>query len=274
MKMKKLLFISLAAMLAVACSKSDDEAAMVNCPDGTGIVSFGVAPSLEVEGTRAQVALPEGTTVPNGADFALEITSSDPKTAYAGESWNSVASFNENYKKTYFTAGMYDATVTWGNPSEEGENKPFFKGDVSFNVNARQLVEVTIPAKLANSIVKVEFSDAFKGYFENGAAFTITSGNGNEWAVDYDSTPYIFVESGKEVVIAGEAIKQKPSATVDAPVVKFDDVKKTLAACTMYTYKYDVSTAGKVSVAIEITNEPTEYIEVGTEELNDDAVIE
>jgi hypothetical protein len=42
----------------------------------------------------------------------------------------------------------------------------------------------------------------------------------------------------------------------------------------MYTYKYDVSTAGKVSVAIEITNEPTEYIEVGTEELNDDAVIE
>ncbi|MBQ5358927.1 MAG: hypothetical protein IIU61_05740, partial [Alistipes sp.] len=102
----------------------------------------------------------------------------------------------------------------------------------------------------------------------------ITSGNGSEWAVDYDSTPYIFVESGKEVVIAGEAIKQKPSATVDAPVVKFDDVKKTLAACTMYTYKYDVSTAGKVSVAIEITNEPSEYIEVGTEELNDDAVLE
>ena len=73
MKMKKLLFISLAAMLAVACSKSDDEATMVNCPEGTGIVSFGVAPSLEVEGTRAQVNLPEGTTVPVVGDFALQI---------------------------------------------------------------------------------------------------------------------------------------------------------------------------------------------------------
>lgn len=274
MKMKKLLFISLAAMLAVACSKSDDEAAMVNCPEGMGIISLSVTPSLEVEGTRAQVNLPTGTTIPDGGDFALEISSPDVTTGYEGGSWNSVDAFMENYKKTYFKNGVYDLEVTWGDPIQEGENKPYFKGEKSERVDARQEVTIPIPAKLANSIVKVEFTDAFKGYFENGAAFTITSGNGNEWAVDYDSTPYIFVESGKEVVIAGEAIKQKPSATVDAPVVKFDDVKKTLAACTMYTYKYDVSTAGKVSVAIEITNEPTEYIEVGTEELNDDAVIE
>lgn len=272
MKMKKLLFISLAAMLAVACSKSDDEAAMVNCPEGTGIVSFGVAPALVIEGTRAQVKLPEGTTVPGGDAFALAISSNDAGTKYQGGEWTSVASFNENYKKTYFVAGVYDAVVTWGDPTQEGENEPYYKGEVQYNVNARKQVDVTIPAKLANSIVKVEFTDDFKSYFENGAAITITSGNGNEWNVDYDTTPYIFVESGKEVVIAGEATKQKPSATVDAPVVKFDDVKKTLAACTMYTYKYDVSTAGKVSVEITITNEPTETIPVGTEELNDDAV--
>lgn len=275
MKMKKLLLISLAAMIAVACSKTDDEAAFVDCPDGTGIVSFGVAPALEVEGTRAEtIELPDGTTIPAGGDFTLSIVATNRDSSYTGGEWTSVNAFNENYKKTYFIAGDYDATVTWGDPAVEGENKPYFKGESQFNVVARQLVTVTIPAKLANSIVKVEFSDRFKSYFENGADFTITSGNGNTWDVDYDTTPYIFVESGKEVVISGGATKQKPSATVDAPFVKFDDVKKTLAACTMYTYKYDVSTAGNVSVEITITNEPTEEIPVGTEEMNDDAIWE
>lgn len=273
MKMKKLLLVALAAMSFVACSKSDDETAKVNSPEGTGIVSFGVAPSLSVEGTRAQVALPEGTTVPEGGAFALAISSTDTATGYTGGSWTSVDAFNENYKKTYFKAGVYDATVTWGNASEEGENKPFFKGEVQYNVNARQLINVTIPAKLANSIVKVEFSDNFKNYFENGADFTITSGNGNEWAVDYDTTPYIFVESGKDLTISGSAVKQRPSASVEPAVVEFDDVVKTMVACTMYTYKYDVSTAGNVSVEITITNEPTETIDVGAQEVNDDAVM-
>lgn len=272
MKMKKLLVIALAAMSFVACSKSDDDVTLVNCPENTGVVNFGVAPSLSVEGTRAQVSLPEGTTVPAGGDFALSITSSDVQTGYASDAWESVDIFNENYKKTYFIAGVYDATVEWGNPTQEGENLPYFKGEMQYNVNARQLVTVTIPAKLANSVVKVEFSEKFKNYFENGAKITVTSGNGNSWEMTYDSTPYIFVESGKELTISGEATKQKPSASVDAPTVVFDDVVKTMAACTMYTYKYDVSTAGSVAVTVEITNEPLEEIIVSDgEELNDDA---
>ena len=271
MKMKKLLLIALAAA-TFACSKSDDETTVISCPEGTGIVSFGVTPSLVVEGTRAQVNLPTGTTIPAGDDFALAISSTDATTGYNGDSWTSVASFNENYKKTYFKAGVYDAVVTWGNPSEEGENKPYFKDELQYNVVARQLTTITLQPKLANSIVKVEFTDTFKKYFENGAEFTITSGNDNTWDVDYTTTPYIFVESGKSVTISGQATKQRPSATVDPTVVVFDDVVKTMAACTMYTYKYDVSTAGNVSVEVTITNEPTETIEIGQEELNEDAL--
>lgn len=271
--MKKLLFFSLVAMLAMACSKDDDQTA-VACPEGTGIVSLGVKPALSVEGTRAQVELPAGTTVPSGGEFALAITSQDSATGFSGETWSSVNSFNENYKKTYFKAGVYNAVVEWGTPSEEGENKPYFKGELQYNVVARQLTTVTIPAKLANSIVKVEFTDTFKNYFENGANMTITSGNGNSWSVDYTTSPYIFVESGKELVIAGEATKQKPSASVDAQTVKFEDVAKTMSACTMYTYTYDVSTAGSVTVTVEITNEPLEEIVVSEgEELNDDAIV-
>ena len=272
--MRKLLLTAL-AMAAIACSKSD-EVQMIDAPEG--IVSFSVMPTLAVEGTRAQVNLPEGTTVPVGGDFALQILKNE-STGYDGGTWGSVTTFNENYKKTYFVQGYYNAIVTYGNPSEEGVNKPFFKGDFSYNIIARQKADITIPAKLANSIVKVEFSDTFKKYFENGANITIsteneTDGVKNKWTVDYTSSPYIFVESGKKVTIAGTATKQRPSATVEPEVVTFDNVEKNLAACTLYTYRYDVSTAGSVSVSITISNEPTETIVVSDgEEMNDDAIV-
>lgn len=284
MKMKKLLLIALVAMAAIACSKSEDSVGLVDCPDGMGIVSVGVSPSVVVDGTRAQQQIPDGVTIPVGDEFKLSIVSEDLNIDYAGEEWESVASFNKNYKKNYFKSGLYRATVTYGNPSEEGVNKPYYMGEAGFNVLPRQKVDVKLTPALANSIVKVEFSNTFKSYFENGAAITITSGNGNEWNVGYGianangdndadgSTPYLFVESGKELSISGYAVKQKPSATIDAPKVDFAAVNKTMAACTMYTYTYDVSTAGDVMVSISITNEPKEEITVSEEELNDDAL--
>jgi hypothetical protein len=273
MKMKKLLLIALTAVAVVACSKSEDSQEWIDSPEGMGIVSFGVSPLLVVEGTRAQQQIPDGVTIPAAEDLKLSIISLDESLDYDGGEWESVASFNQNYKKTYFKAGIYEATVSFGHPTEEGENCPYFVDAMSFNVKAREKVEVSLAPKLGNSIVKVEFSERFKHYFENGAAITITSGNGNKWEMDYATTPYIFVESGKDVIISGYAIKQKPSASVEAPKVGFDDVTKRMAACTMYTYTYDVSTAGSVTVAIEVTNEPKEEVVVGDAELNDDAIM-
>lgn len=284
MKMKKLLLIALVAMAAIACSKSEDSVGLVDCPDGMGIVSFGVDTSVVVDGTRAQQQIPDGVTIPVGDEFKLSIVTEDLNIDYNGDEWESVASFNKNYKKTFFKAGLYRATVTYGNPSEEGVNKPYYMGEAGFNVLPRQKNDVELTPALANSIVKVEFSNTFKSYFENGAAITITSGNGNEWNVGYGiananddnnadgSTPYFFVESGKELSISGYAVKQKPSATIDAPKVDFTAVNKTMVACTMYTYTYDVSTAGNVVVSVNITNEPKEEITVSEVELNDDAL--
>lgn len=273
MKMKKLLLIALAAVAVAGCSKDDDSQEWIDAPEGMGVVSFGVSPSIVVEGTRAQQQIPDGVTIPTAEDLKLSVVALDESIDYAGGEWESVASFNKTYKKTYFKAGAYEATVSFGNPSEEGENCPYFVDAKSFNVKAREKVDVALAPKLGNSIVRVVFSERFKHYFENGAAITVTSGNGKEWEVGYDASPYLFVESGKDVTISGYAVKQKPSASVEAPKVNFDDVTKTVAACTLYTYTYDVSTAGSVTVAVEITNEPIEEVIVGDAEINDDAVM-
>lgn len=272
MKMKKLLLIALAAMATVACSKDEGSAGLIDSPEGTGIINFDVNPTIVVDGTRAQQQIPDGVTIPTAEELKLSIVTVDENVDYDGGEWESVASFNKTYKKTYFKEGQYEATVAYGDPTQEGENCPYFVDVKDFAVIARSKVDVALAPKLANSIVKIAFTDKFKGYFENGAAITITSGNGNEWIMDYDTTPYIFVESGKELTISGYAIKQKPSATIDAPKVSFDDVKKTMVACTIYTYTYDVSSAGSVTVTVEITNEPIEEVVVGDAELNDDAI--
>ena len=270
--MKKLLLIALAAMTTVACSKDDGSVGLVDCPEGTGIISFDVNPTIVVDGTRAQQQIPAGVTIPTADDLKLSIVTVDENVNYDGGEWESVTSFNKTYKKTYFKQGEYEATVTFGDPAQEGENCPYFVDAKGFTVIARDKVDVKLEPKLGNSIVKVEFSDTFKSYFENGASITIKSANGNEWEANYESSPYIFVESGKELTISGYAIKQKPSATIDAPKVSFDDVKKTMVACTIYTYTYDVSSAGSVTVTVEITNEPLDEIVVGDAELNDDAM--
>ena len=284
MKMKKFLLIALVAMAAIACSKGDDSVGVVDCPEGMGIVGLSVSPTTVVDGTRAQQQIPDGVTIPTVDDLKLKIVSEDANLDYS-EEWENVTSFTEKSKKTYFVAGMYRAIVTFGDPQVEGVNKPYFVDDEGFNVVARQKNEVKLYPALANSIVKVEFSDTFKSYFENGAAITITSGNGNKWNVGYGieaengdnnqdgSTPYIFVESGKELIISGYAVKQKPSATIAAPKVVFEDVKESLSACTMCTYTFDITTAGNVSVTIAVTNEPVKEVEVSNgEELNDDAI--
>ena len=268
--MKKLLFFIVAAMFAVSCSEDGGDVTGVDSPFRTGIVSFNITPLLVVDGTRAQVNLPEGTVVPAGDDFALAIVGVDSD--YQNE-WASVAAFNENYKKTYFKEGSYNATITYGDPSQEGENKPYFEATLGYNVVARQHKKLDMQAALANSIVKVEFTETFKSYFENGAAIEILSGNGNEWVVDYTTSPYIFVESGKDLTISGSAIKQRPSANVEPETVNFLEVVKTMEACKMYLYKFDVSTAGCVSVNVTITNEPTEEVIVHDGfETNDDAI--
>lgn len=288
--MKKLLLVTLMAISLIACSKENDGSVQVNTPEGTGIISLSVSPKIMVDGTRAQTngvdltQILDAEYLPESGDvFQLIITSDDPEIS---DVETTVASFNEKAKKTYFKAGQYVAVVKWGNPANEGQNLPCFKDATVVDVVARTKSDVNMRPALSNSIVKVEFSDAFKNYFANGAAITITSGNGNKWNVGYGiengnadnnedgTTPYIFVESGKTVKVSGSAIKQCPSATVEPEEVTFSSVDKALEACKVYVYKYDVTDAGSVTVQFTVTNdpEPEDIIEVGDFELNDDAI--
>ncbi len=77
--MKKLLLFGLAVALMAACAKNEDAPqTTVDAPEGNGIISVAATPSATIE-TRAQMSLPQGTTIPAGGDFSLSISSTDSR---------------------------------------------------------------------------------------------------------------------------------------------------------------------------------------------------
>lgn len=297
--MKKFFYILVVvAMAMVACSKSDDMPSS-DIPEGKGVVMFAVAPQTTIS-TRATVELSTlGVTVPAVSDMTLSITS--PASAYPGETpfsfTGKVGDYNKDAKRTYLEASdePYIAEVSAGNAEAEGVDKPYFESrnadggkQIPFTVAARTQSRVDITAKMVKAMVQVKFSDAFKGYFGEGAELTLTTAAGAKFAFSYDNTGadtgiakpiFVLAGAGKSFTIDGWAIKQRPAANVDPVKLAFQAVGRDgstgneVKEQTIYTYTYDVADAGYITVKVEITNEPIQEIPVITKELNDDAVM-
>lgn len=93
--------------------------------------------------------------------------------------------YNDLWEQRYILMGDYKFELEWGDADYEGpviatdatqQAKPYFYG-IANNVTIvpRTKAEVPMEVKLANSIVRLEFSRTFKKYFENGGEFYITT---------------------------------------------------------------------------------------------------
>ena len=165
--MKKILFIALAATTLVACHKGGKEFA-------SETMAVEIASATRSEVTEASG---EGTTsiaVPAAEEFALTIEGNGQT-----YSWTTLAEYNAELAKGYsFVTGPYTVTLTHGEIGVEGYNKPYFKGTGSVEAPGYGLTaHVDIECVLANSIIAIETTDNFNGYFPQ-SKFTV---NGIEW---------------------------------------------------------------------------------------------
>ncbi len=278
--MKKIFTIALAALMFTACSKDAPE---YSSDAGFGELSIAteVSPLIDAE-TRAQVELPVGTTIPSDAtQFNLTIKSTDTAHPYLN-SWSAVSDYSP--KKDLLYATTYDVTIHTPSldgvaSSEEGIDKPYFEGTSSVSVVARTQTPVEVTASLANSIVRINFTDNFKGYFPNGAEFKLTTAAGNEFTIGYTAGNhqveelYWFVRP-TSFTIDGKATKQRPSASVEPQSVVFaQTLNANVAPRTLYTYTFDVtgvSSTGEVTITL---NDNPIATEESDHEMNDDAIL-
>ena len=170
--MRKL--IALASFIALVMASCTNETPAGDA-NAKGSVVFDLAIQTEVDDTRSNI----NCTTP--AVEAFKLTIEGVNHTYKKE-YATIAQFNEN--DNYLHIGTYRATVTAGDITIEGYDVPTFIGSAEFSVSARENTEVEITATIANTLVKVETTDAFNNYFVGGAKFELTTNGGNKFLTE------------------------------------------------------------------------------------------
>lgn len=239
----KALVLGLAALsLTLSCTK---------CPKNeAGRVSFLVSQDDEVAlVTKSSVS--SFTSLPAPEDFSIVIVNSADETI----------TVSDPKGLTTLPAGNYTAKASYGSASDEGFDKPYFYGEQTFTVNGGQTTNVTIKTKLANAVVKFEYTDNFKKYYTD-FSFTLTSGKGTQIAFPASETRAAFVDA--YLIKVKGSLTSQGGKTTAFPEKEY----KGLEAATCYTLKFDASNVGSSSVTISF-NDTIEDVDLGEAELND-----
>lgn len=245
--MKKILFVIALAVVATACNNQDA---------GDVTSQFG---RIEIEAaTRAEVESTNNDKVvlgcaPAPSDLKVEIVGNNNT-----QTWSSLTEFQAALNGGLtFTSAIYAITLTHGEKGAEGWSKPYFEGSTTVDVPMYGLTATAnVEVVLVNSIVAIETTDNFDGYFPQ-SEFQI---NGIDW--NSSTSDMLFMNAG-EVKISCKATRQTGSVTNLETTV-------TLKPTTRHTVVFDLSTAGSTSVNISFDDEivDTEVVET---ELNENA---
>lgn len=252
-------FFTIASLFALTLSACSEETTNGE-QKGEGRVTIDCVATTTVDDTRANVSC----TTPAAEDFALKIEGVGH--TYTKE-YATIAEFNEG--DNYLKNGNYKATVVAGDVADEGYDKAAFMGSANFAVQSRENTNVEITATIANALVKVEVTEAFKNYFVGGYELKLNTAADNEFDVTAQTAP-IFV-APTSFTVTGTAVKQANQSGAEGTVVTLPEYKmENAAAQTLYTVKLDVENAGGAKLTITLNDNLVETIEI-EQELNDNA---
>ena len=241
--MRKIFFAIALASMAVACHTNDSTAEV-------GSIAINAATRSEVtDSTEGRFILADA---PAAENLKVEIVG-DGKT----QTWATLAEFNTANEGLRFISAPYAITLSYGEKGVEGWSKAYYEGSTSVEVPMYGLTaEAYIEVILQNSIVAIEATDNFKGYFPQ-RTFKVKN---IEW--DAAKEELLFLNAGN-VKVTCEAVSQTGKASTFETVV-------TLKSTTRHTVLFDLSTAGNAKVDVTFDGQLVEVVEQEFE-LNENA---
>jgi hypothetical protein len=157
--------ISLATTIGAA-SCSDDVGFSSGSAEGS--ISPQIELNTDVLSSKKSASRAANTITVN--DLALSITAQDG--TYSG-SWKSIADFpTENY----FTIGDYLVEASYSSIETEGFECPAYYGSQQIKVLEDKTTDVAFEATLANTMLSVDYTDAFKNYMTSWSAEAHSAG--------------------------------------------------------------------------------------------------
>ena len=242
MKHLKAIMTMLMILATVSCSK--------NQTAGSGQVTFDVSQDVEIADlTRSNVS--EFTTLPSVENFTISITGND-------YSWNGLISAWD--ESTKLLAGDYTVEASYGSLEDEGFDKPYFVGSTTFTVIGGQPVEVSIPVKLGNTVVRLEFTESFRNYYKD-YSFKLSRGSTEIALFPKNETKAAFID-GYRVTLSG-------TYSSELKDYSFSKEYTNLKEATAYKFVFNVNNVGGATLSITFKEGYTETVELGDYELND-----
>lgn len=126
---------------------------------------------------------------PTADDLTIALTNEDGSIS---QKWSSISKFPSDEA---FKVGRYTMEAYYGNIDIEGFEKPYFYGSTEFQVQEDKVTEVSIEAKLANTMVSISYTDAFRNYFADYGV-ELHSNGGKYLSYDREETRPIYMHPG------------------------------------------------------------------------------
>ena len=255
MKLIKLGVILCPALLLVGCN---DENPWANT-DGEGHISPIIVTDGSVKEMKPVVRAEEVIETPALEEFRLDLTKKDGSFS---KSWQSLADFSE---EEMFSVGAYKMEASYGSLEKEGFESPYFYGSAEFEVEEGETSDVNITASLANTMVSIEYTEAFKTYFKSYST-QLHSKGGDYIVFTADETRPAYLRPG-EVSLVVSLVKPNGVAGSFEPAVIQTNPRHH------YHISLDVNEGEVGEVQLEINFDDTTVTDNVVIDLSDDLML-
>lgn len=158
------------------------------------------------------VSKSRSASAPTVDDLKLSLKSADG--SYY-KTWPSVAQFPTDEA---FKIGKYTLEASVGSINVEGFEKPYYYGSTEFTVNEGRTTDVSLTATLANTMVSIQYTEAFKKYFTSYSA-ELHSEGGTYISYAADETRPAYLRPGKVTVSLDITKPNGTSATIQPATI-------------------------------------------------------
>lgn len=189
---------------------------------------------------------PVAEALKNG--FKLSVKAYD-ETVYACTDYEKFN--NGECENVELRVGDYTVVADMGNPEVEGFDQPYYSGSKDIHLEKGDNVDVELECKLANSILKINYTGNFKKYFSTYSSYVSTT-KGNTVEYVQDETRGAYLASGEVTVY----VKAKKTGANEATL---NVGKYTLNPQYEYALTLDVDVSKAVMTVTfseEINEEP------------------
>lgn len=203
--MKKTVTLFAPCLLLLLGSCASEDGPVVG--EGEGVIALHLRADGGVTDAVPATRASQATIVPEVSDLALSLTKADG--SYSKE-WASAADFPADQP---FGIGSYTMKASWGQPDDEGFEKPYYYGQTEVLVEEGKTTEASLTASLANTMVSIAYTDAFRSYFSQYSG-QVHSAGGDFITFLSDETRPAYVRPGKVTITLNITKQNGVSATI------------------------------------------------------------